>query len=296
MTEPRLTVTINLPFSTIATLVLLLHAFALIFHLQSGRKPWEEIAEYHKDQPIKIVDFPHIRTVGVKNSKIKDRTLFSKNVAKKPVADPFTANSDLARPSPIPRQQQKPQIAQPQQQKQVAQKNPYRPDIRPKALDQLMARQEPVQQVAARTSSGGAAALAGSPTLTKSLMNMQVEVPEGVKMDELNDFELQFYSFQQRMMEKYVNAITLNVRDYERRFSMPVLIPEGRHIMTGRVTFDSDGNIKQIKMIRWSQAEKLQSMFEEILKSMVTLPNPPKVLRNKEGEFVVFYTFTVNNG
>jgi hypothetical protein len=87
----------------------------------------------------------------------------------------------------------------------------------------------------------------------------------------------------------------LNVRDYEKRYSMPVLMPEGNHVMTGRVTFDSEGNIKQIKMLRWTQADKLQAMFEDILKSMMTLPNQPKMLRNSQGEFVVFYTFSVNN-
>jgi len=48
-------------------------------------------------------------------------------------------------------------------------------------------------------------------------------------------------------------------------------------------------------MVRWTQAEKLQAMFEDILKSMHTLPNPPKMLRNKDGEFVVFYTFLIDN-
>jgi hypothetical protein len=85
------------------------------------------------------------------------------------------------------------------------------------------------------------------------------------------------------------------VRNYEKRYSLQTLIPEGQHTMTGRVTFDSEGNIKQIQMVRWTQADKLQAMFEDILKSMQTLPNPPKMLRNKDGEFVVFYTFLIDN-
>lgn len=137
--------------------------------------------------------------------------------------------------------------------------------------------------------------LGGSPTLTKSLMNMQVEVPEGVSKDELNEFELKFYGFQKRMMEKYFSTIVLQAREYEKRYSLPVLMPDGRHVMTGRVTFDSDGNIKQIKMIRWTQADKLQNMFEDVLKAIDTLPNPPRELMNQHGEFVVYYTFTVNN-
>jgi hypothetical protein len=49
-------------------------------------------------------------------------------------------------------------------------------------------------------------------------------------------------------------------------------------------------------MVKWTQADKLQNMFEDILKSMHTLPNPPKMLRNSNGEFVVFYSFIIDNG
>ncbi|MBY0517654.1 MAG: hypothetical protein K2P81_12130 [Bacteriovoracaceae bacterium] len=286
MQDRRLTVSVDLPLAALALAVIALHLFTLLAHF-NWQKPLEEIKEYH-DHTFKIKDLRTIRTVGEKNSKLKDRVLISKTKAEKAQNDffqPVTDKQVKALPKKFP----------PVTQKQASQTNPYKPSMRPKALDQLMMRQEPVKQVAARTQSGGASSLAGSPTLSKSLMNMQVEVPEGVAMDELNEFELMFYGFQKRMMEKYVNSIMLNVRDYEKKYSLQMLMPEGKHVMTGRVTFDSDGNIKQIKMLRWTQADKLQAMFEDILKSMLTLPNPPKILRNRDGEFVVFYTFTVNN-
>jgi hypothetical protein len=40
---------------------------------------------------------------------------------------------------------------------------------------------------------------------------------------------------------------------------------------------------------------ELQNIFEEALKSMNSLPNPPKMLWEKSGEFTVFYNFVVNN-
>ena len=285
MQKDLVTITINTRFTLVAALLVLVHALGLFFKLT-----W--LPELTRDEKMeeRVLNIREIRTLGDKNSKLKDRVLVTKDQAKKPLQDPFAAAAKMNEPLLKPQPKSEPKkLAQ-----ETIQKNPYRPEAPATALEKLMTRVEPVTQVASRTQGGGAQ-LGGSPTLTKSLMNMQVETPEGVSMDELNKFELMFYGFQKRMMEKYFSSIVLNVRNYEKRYSMKTLIPEGQHTMTGRVTFDSEGNIKQIQMVRWTQADKLQAMFEDILKSMQTLPNPPKMLRNKDGEFVVFYTFLIDN-
>jgi hypothetical protein len=264
--------------------LLLVHGLALFFKLTWLPDPAKEERVENR-----VLNIREIRTVGEKNSKLKDRVLVTKDAAKKPLQDPFAAAAKMNQPVKPQQKSEPKKLAQ-----ETIQKNPYRPQAPATALEKLMTKVEPVTQIASRTQGGGAQ-LGGSPTLTKSLMNMQVETPEGVSMDELNKFELMFYGFQKRMMEKYFSSIVLNVRNYEKRYSLQTLIPEGQHTMTGRVTFDSEGNIKQIQMVRWTQADKLQAMFEDILKSMQTLPNPPKMLRNKDGEFVVFYTFLIDN-
>lgn len=290
MHDHRVTVTINVPLTALALFMLVIHLSLLFFQLAS----LPPLPKFNLKEKQRTFQIKEIRTLGDKNSKIKDKVLVTKNLREEAKQDPFEAAANMNKPAkPLPEKK-------PSQTKRVAkalpQPNPYRPNPRAQALEQLSLRAEPVQKVAERSQqSGGVAALGGSPTLTKSLMNMQVEVPEGVAADELNEFELMFYGFQKRLMEKYFSTIVLQVREYEKRYSLPTLMPEGRHTMTGRVTFDSEGNIKQIKMVRWTQADKLQNMFEDILKSMDRLPNPPKLLRNKDGEFVVFYTFTVNN-
>jgi hypothetical protein len=268
-----------------AVLVLLLHAVALGLRSQWWQLPGPELSESHR-----IFNIQEIRTLGAKDSNIKDKILVTKDLAKKPKQDPFAEIAKLNQPQ---NQKAVPQT-QAQLEKSKLPTHPYRPDAPASAMEKLQMTAEPVSKVATRTAGGGAQ-LGGSQTLSQSLMNMQVELPEGVSIDELNEYELMFYGFQKRMMEKYFSSIVLNVRDYEKKYSLRVLIPEGSHTMTGRVTFDSDGNIKQIKMIRWTQADKLQAMFEDILKSMHTLPNPPKMLRNSNGEFVVYYSFIVNN-
>ncbi len=284
MQKDLVTITINTRLTLVAALLLLVHGLALFFKLTWLPDPAKEERVENR-----VLNIREIRTVGEKNSKLKDRVLVTKDAAKKPLQDPFAAAAKMNEPVKPQQKSETKKLAQ-----ETIQKNPYRPQAPATALEKLMTKVEPVTQVASRTQGGGAQ-LGGSPTLTKSLMNMQVETPEGVSMDELNKFELMFYGFQKRMMEKYFSSIVLNVRNYEKRYSLQTLIPEGQHTMTGRVTFDSEGNIKQIQMVRWTQADKLQAMFEDILKSMQTLPNPPKMLRNKDGEFVVFYTFLIDN-
>jgi hypothetical protein len=290
LSEKRVTITINVPLASVVALMLLVHFITLIFHLD-WLPDLNKVAENEK----RTFNVREIRTVGAKDSKIKDKILVTKDHAEKAKQDPFATAADMNQPLSATKPAQKVTKKQAKKDVPVKQKNPYRPEAPATALEQLSMRAEPVKNVASRTDGGGAQ-LGGSPTLSKSLMNMQVEMPEGVNPDELNKFELMFYGFQKRMMEKYFSSIVLNVRDYEKRYSMKVLIPEGKHSMTGRVTFDSEGNIKQIKMVKWTQAEKLQNMFEDILKSMHTLPNPPKMLRNSDGEFVVFYSFIIDNG
>ncbi len=284
MQKDLVTITINTRLTLVAALLLLVHGLALFFKLSWLPDPVKEERVENR-----VLNIREIRTVGEKSSKLKDRVLVTKDAAKKPLQDPFAAAAKMNEPVKPQQKSETKKLAQ-----ETIQKNPYRPQAPATALEKLMTRVEPVKQIASRTQGGGAQ-LGGSPTLTKSLMNMQVETPEGVSMDELNKFELMFYGFQKRMMEKYFSSIVLNVRNYEKRYSLQTLIPEGQHTMTGRVTFDSEGNIKQIQMVRWTQADKLQAMFEDILKSMQTLPNPPKMLRNKDGEFVVFYTFLIDN-
>ena len=302
MEDRRLTLSINLNFTLFVGLVLIAHILTLTaLDLPSG----PDLAKLTEQQRLKELqktavrieprdrrDLPPIRKIGEKDGKGLNRVLVNKGVkngVERAKPNPFAAVAPRPQSRPTPPVEK---VAQPTR----PQPNPYRPSTRPSALDQLAMKAEPVKQVASRTQHGGSAALSGSPTLSKSLMNMQVEVPEGVAADELNEFELQFYGFQKRLVSKYLNSIELQVREYEKRFSMQTLGTPGKHTMTGRVTFDSEGNIKQIKMVRWTQADKLQSLFEDILKSMIALPNPPKMLRNTSGEFVVFYTLTVDNG
>ncbi|GEM_PF-1222261 len=126
-------------------------------------------------------------------------------------------------------------------------------------------------------------------------VGVNLEVPEGVSPDELNEYELMFYSFQRRVALAYVNSFMSNYNHFE-RINPQIKFPmtDSEQTMTGRLTYDSQGNIKQIKMIRWTNVGKLQDFFLDVLKGMNTIQNPPKTLWEKNGEFTVFFTLVVN--
>lgn len=124
-------------------------------------------------------------------------------------------------------------------------------------------------------------------------INIKFDIPEGVKLDELNKAELQFYSFQRRTAMNYVNTFYSELNNFNKQnphLSFPIVdTPEK---MTGRVTYDINGNIVRIKMLKWTDEEKLQDFFLAVLKQLNKLPNPPKAIVHN-GEFSVFYTLNI---
>ena len=113
--------------------------------------------------------------------------------------------------------------------------------------------------------------------------------------DELNEYELMFYGFQRRTAIGYVNSFYKKLDKFQREnphIQFPMT--DTKQVMTGRLTYDEKGNIKQIKMIRWTNVDRLQGFFEEVLKDMDTLHNPPKPLWSKTGEFSIFFSLVIN--
>lgn len=125
---------------------------------------------------------------------------------------------------------------------------------------------------------------------------VSIEVPEGINPDELNEYELKFYGFQRRTAISYINSILKNLDKFQKkhpRYKMPTA---GRVTMTARVTYDNEGNVTQIKMIRWTHVNEVQGLFEDIVKGIDQLHNPPRELWEKTNEFSMFYTLEILNG
>ncbi len=128
---------------------------------------------------------------------------------------------------------------------------------------------------------------------TESLVAL--EVPKGIKESELNKHELVFYMFQKRTAQTYINSFYNKLNEF--KLKNPHLrfpLTEKKEKMTGRVVYDKDGNIVRINMLEWTNKEKLQDFFLDVLQEMYSLPNPPKMII-KDGQFTVFFSLTVNS-
>lgn len=135
----------------------------------------------------------------------------------------------------------------------------------------------------------------GSEILTTDRVALNFELPEGKNPDELNESQMRLYGFIRRGAMKYVNSISAEIKQFELRnphLQFPIV--ENKQILTGRLVYDNEGNLKQIKMVRWSNNDKLQGFFENVLKRLENLQNPPKELWVENGEFTVFVTLQIN--
>lgn len=123
---------------------------------------------------------------------------------------------------------------------------------------------------------------------------IKLDVPEGVPEDELNKFELVFYSFRKRTALNYINSFYNQLNDFESKNPhLQFPMTKDREQMTGRVTYDDQGNVVRIKMIQWSDKKRLQDFFLTVLQEMNHLKNPPKVIV-QNGEFHIYYSLTIN--
>ena len=289
MSERGIEIKFRINFPVIFFTVLALHA---VFF---GTKTLEKFTANSRNQnreknrgpsPLRIKD---IRTVGKRDGKSHNLMDLLKSRRGAPVlpSKKSLALSDL--------QDNRPVLA----------KKMVRPGTRPeitktaiektKTLNAISLKGNQIQKFA---QGENAATLSGDPraaALQNSDVLVSLEVPEGVNPDELNKYELMFYSFQKRTATGYINSFYKHLDKFQREnphLNFPMT--QTKQTMTGRLTYDSKGNITQIKMIRWSNEDRLQDFFTEVLKDMDTLHNPPQALWEKNGEFSIFFSLVLN--
>ena len=304
--ELKLRISFPVIFFTVLAIHALFFGVKTLDYMSAANKPQNrDRARDRKNNPLRIKE---IRTIGSRESKRKD----SVYVAKSP-GEVKTISSDMWRPmSPsVPRP--KTVEARPkspislkdlQDNRPVVAKKTVRPGTRPesakaaettKTLSAISLKGDQIHKFA---QSENAATLSGDPraaTLSNSDILVNLEVPEGVNPDELNKYELMFYGFQRRTAIGYINSFYKHLDKFQRENphkNFP--LTETKQVMTGRLTYDSKGNITQIKMVRWSNVDQLQDFFVDVLKDMDTLHNPPQALWEKNGEFSIFFSLVIN--
>jgi hypothetical protein len=293
MSAKSIKLELKINYSWIFAMMVLLHLIVLF--IQAPLELFQSQKAQISRAPLKIQS---LRTVGQKDKKSLNSAYLSHNQQKlKDIsAEMFKATQMPLKPQAAPSKKS----LSFQDLKPISDQVPVRPGKRPetqvakKSIQAINLKGQQIQKFM-----NDAVALSGDrrspPGLSNSDIMVNLEVPEGVKPDELNEFELMFYSFQRRTAINYINSFYKNLDKFQRenphkQFPMT----DTRQIMTGRLTYDEKGNLKQIKMIRWSNVDRLQDFFVDVLKDMDTLHNPPKSLWEKQGEFAIFFSLVIN--
>jgi hypothetical protein len=226
-----------------------------------------------------------LKTVGEKEAKKTENNIYLKPKAS---SQPSTNSLSAKQLAPVFNTEQSNQ-----NDKKVSRADDPSRLVRPKAIKALSLNKKSVKSLLQGSANELSAkqfmdALGDSDTMVK------LEVPQGVKEDELNKHELVFYSFQKRTALNYVNSFYKKLNEFEMQNPhLKFPLTENKQKMVGRVVYDRQGNIIKINILEWSKVEKLQNFFIEVLKEMTSLPNPPEQIL-KDDTFTVFYALTVN--
>lgn len=191
-------------------------------------------------------------------------------------------------------------LTQPQAPAPKVQRPGTRPEAfptKPKAMNAISLKSQEFKNYSKSFPSGGLSIsdmMSAAQKISDAVVS--IEVPEGVDPDELNEYELMFYGFQKRTSINYSNSILKNLDQFQKTHPNYRVQTSGRITMTARISYDKEGNVKQIKMVRWTHEQPVQDLFEDIVKGIDQLHNPPKTLWEKNDEFALFYTLEIING
>ena len=294
MSEKFLNPVIKNHFPLITLAVTVFHVLFLVFGYKtaaSNRKNIENLLV--RDHAIKLKEF---RRVGKKDGVSEQWSALlppPKPLLSQPQKKSLSL-SDLSAPDKTQKNSKNQKATKPQT---VAARPGTRPDgLTKPALEAIsLSGGNQLRKFAQGSGSDALSMSESDKELASSNVQIKLEVPEGVDVDELNEYELKFYSFQKRTAQNYINSLFKNVDDFQKKNPhLHFPMTKAKQVMTGRLTYDEKGNIKQIKMIRWSSDDRVQNLFEEILKDMDILHNPPHSLWEKTGEFSVFFSLQIN--
>lgn len=250
----------------------------------------KELAIKNDQTPLKIRS---IRTVGKKDINLRDTVYVPTEIDTKEKSEKkqtLKGSADLIKFSDL-RPQTKPIKKPVKKEKQKIVKRGVLPE---KAIKSLSLSKRSVKNFLRSTPQSQNAG-EFERALGKSNVLVKLDVPKGVPEDELNKYELVFYSFRKRTALNYINSFYNELNEFSTtnpHLQFPITKKE--ETLTGRVTYDLNGDVVKISVIRWSKEKKLQDFFLEVLKDMNKLPNPPKVIV-KNGQFHVYYSLTLNS-
>lgn len=284
MSEPTIHIKLRINFPVILITVALIHFFLLFSDGVKSINFSKLLSQNDSPTQLKI---RRVKTAKVEHSQLK---------TDEAILDASGARSK----GPVSLKDLSMAAGRPELQKIPTPRPGSRPEVQtkaPNAMSAISLKSKEFKDFSKSFPSGGLAIsdmISGAQKISDAVVS--IEVPEGIEPDELNEYELMFYGFQKRTAINYVNSILRNLDKFQKTHPHFKIPSNGRIIMTARMTYDSEGNVQQIKMIRWTHVSELQNLFEDIVKDIDQLHNPPKALWEKNGEFSMFYTLEINNG
>lgn len=291
--EATIQIKLKINFPVILFTVLFMHALLMIMKAL----PDFSITEADDRTPLKL-NIRKVKTPGAEHPLIRPMESILNDGGAKTIAAPAKIKSPVSlKDLAIAKTMDVPQVAQPQPRMQRPGTRPEVLPARPREMNTISLKSSEFKNYSKSFPSGGLAIsdmISGAQKVSDAVVS--IEVPDGIKPDELNEYELKFYGFQKRTAINYINSILKNLDKFQRSHPHYQLPSTGRIVMTARVNYDTEGNVKQIKMVRWTHVNEMQNLFEDIVKSIDQLHNPPKELWEKNGEFAMFYTLEILNG
>lgn len=302
-------------FALMMIFSLLLHILVLIFNYDKSSKM--DLSNQKLNKPIEVTSInskelqrlQKIRTVGVKNGKdffsmplspkskqFGPKAKFSNDQSQKSQVDfkDLQVQKDVAnKVRPIETNKPDSGDVSTNNKKIIEREEIPKEEIR-KIEHKYFANQRPMRLTQAQVSNIPIA-VQDAMLLEKTDFNIGISPPEGVSIDQLNSTEKMYYSFQKRIFESYVSSF---LTSYQRMLVQRPLLKRdlggSLHQMTGRIIFDAQGNIVSVKIIKSSLSDEVHLLFEQTLLNIRSMPNPPKTLLSKDGEFSIYYQLMIN--
>ncbi|CBW27438.1 putative exported protein [Halobacteriovorax marinus SJ] len=244
-----------------------------------------------------VIKVKSFRTVGVKNGNKKTFSVPTKSPSKKSSNKTQSSSSsqslDLSQLGSISKEQTAPSPAPTQgMTKYKSDDSRFKFEAKAPLKQRLHKQQQQLQGDVLKQ-------LAANPSFASALsnkgFNVQFDPPEGIPEDELNSVEKIFYSFQKRTYETYLNSFLKTY--YNNLTANPNLrndLSSQRHRLNARVQFDKNGHILSVKILKSSNSDSVHDLFETTLDAMRSIPNPPKDLLGKDGNFTIYYSLYIN--
>lgn len=129
--------------------------------------------------------------------------------------------------------------------------------------------------------------------LSNSNLSISFDPPPGVKFSELNKLEQIFYGFNLRIYNSYVNSLITSHLNYVNANPTAKFQNVRRETLRAVLRFDKNGNVERIKVLRWSQNDDIQNVFQNTLEGIRAIPNPPKAFLSSRDHFDLYFSLVI---